>query len=441
MTPATVSPSPLRGTSPARGRGERSRTYFRRKSKDPLRPSAPSAVKTCFNPCAARTHHTDFLCAHGSWGADILSRPLPNRPPVAYNVRMWNIIGHHQAATLLQRAIAADEVRHAYLFTGAPSIGKRTLATEFARALQCPAAQPPCGTCLTCRKISHGNHQDVLTVLPAPGKRLLGIEAVRDLQREASRPPVEARWRIFIIPNAEAMTLESANCLLKTLEEPATHTVLLLTAADTQTLLPTVVSRCQHIPLHPVSATLIRQALVAQGLAADQAAQLATLAIGQPGWALAAAQDSGLLGERLSLLDLLGNLPEMSRAQRFRVAAQFAEDPERLRDVLDLWLVWWRDVLLASEGCLDLLVTSDQRNRLRDYAGRWGSITAERSIRAVLRTIQELDQNVNPRLALEALMLDLPGAPIAQQPAPSGRPTLSSRSSKGQKPNTFPSPL
>jgi len=310
---------------------------------------------------------------------------------------------------LLQHAISTEQVRHAYLFTGVPRIGRRTLAVEFARALQCTSDQRPCGACLACRKVSHGNHQDVLTILPAPGKRLLGIESIRELQREASRPPVEGRWRVFIVPNAEAMTLEGANCLLKTLEEPPIHTVLLLTASDSQVLLSTIVSRCQHIGLRPVSAAEIREALMARGVAVDHATRLAAMAIGQVGWALEAAGESALLRERLNLLGLLGQVPEMDRAQRFQVAAKLAEDTERLREVLDLWIVWWRDVLLASAGCLDLIVNSDQRNRLCDYARRWDSVTVERCIRALFGVVQELEQNVNPRLALEALMLDLPG--------------------------------
>src|SRR5947209_1059739 len=165
----------------------------------------------------------------------------------------WNILGHEHAIALLRRTLVAQQVRHAYLFTGPEHIGKSLLAHRFAQTLLCTggtdatdptiAPQNPCNTCLSCRKVSHGNHPDLHIISRAPDKQFILIEQVRALQSDSARKTLEGRRNVFIIQGAHEMNVQAANCLLKTLEEPEPDVVLLLTVPDPGLLLPTILSR------------------------------------------------------------------------------------------------------------------------------------------------------------------------------------------------------
>src|SRR5438045_374460 len=177
----------------------------------------------------------------------------------------WDIIGHEHAIERLRRTLAAQRVRHAYLFTGPQHIGKALLAQRFAQTLLCTggtdahvAPLDPCNICLSCRKVLHGNHPDIHIVTRASDKQFILIEQVRVLQSDSSRRTLEGRRNIFIILDAHEMNLQAANCLLKTLEEPEPDVVLLLTVPDAGLLLPTILSRVQQTPMQLLTTTQVK---------------------------------------------------------------------------------------------------------------------------------------------------------------------------------------
>src|SRR6266699_1215386 len=180
----------------------------------------------------------------------------------------WNIVGHEHSINILRRALAAQRVRHAYLFTGPERIGKTLLAQRFAQTLLCTggadphvAPQNPCNACLSCRKVLHGNHPDVHYISRPPDRQFILIEQVRELQSDAARKTLEGRRNIFIIQDMQEMNVQAANCFLKTLEEPEPDVVLLLTTPDPGLLLPTILSRVQQISMHVLTTTQIQSAL------------------------------------------------------------------------------------------------------------------------------------------------------------------------------------
>ncbi len=328
----------------------------------------------------------------------------------------WGIVGHEHAIDLLRRALAAQRVRHAYLFTGPEHIGKTLLAQRFAQTLLCTggpdpriAPQNPCGTCLACRKVIHGNHPDLHFISRAPDKQFILIEQVRALQGDSARKTLEGRRNIFIIRGMHEMNVQAANCLLKTLEEPEPDVVLLLTVTDPGLLLPTILSRVQQVSLHLLTSTQIKEALE-QGweVEPEQAALIAALAAGRMGWAVQAIEDEDLLVERREQLETLMNLLAANRVERFEVAQRLSADSDKLRAILELWLLWWRDIVLAAHDSLDLIVNVDMQNLAARQAAQVGPIQAERMVRAILSTLGALEQNVNARVALEVLMLDMP---------------------------------
>ena len=328
----------------------------------------------------------------------------------------WNIVGHEHAINTLRRMLAAQRVRHAYLFTGPEHIGKALLAQRFAQTLLCTggpdpniAPQNPCNVCLSCRKVMHGNHPDVHYISRPQGRQFILIDQVRTLQSDSARRTLEGRRNIFIIDGMHEMNLDAANCLLKTLEEPEPDVVLLLTAPDPGQLLPTILSRVQQVPIHLLITSQIQTALEERWqVESDEASLIAALAAGRMGWAARAVEDEHMLEERKAQLETLTALPSLSKVKRFDVAQRLSADSDKLRDILELWLLWWRDMVLAANNSLDLIVNVDMRGQLQKQATKIGSSGAQHMIRAILRTIEAIEQNVNARVALEVLMLDVP---------------------------------
>src|SRR6266576_5189784 len=328
----------------------------------------------------------------------------------------WNIVGHEHAINTLRRALVAQRVRHAYLFTGPEHIGKALLAQRFAQTLLCTggidahdAPQNPCNACLSCRKVMHGNHPDIHYISRPFEKQFILIEQVRALQADAARKTLEGRRNIFIIQGMHEMNVQAANCLLKTLEEPEPDVVLLLTAPDPGVLLPTILSRVQQIPMQLLTTKQIKSALEERWqVEPEEAALIAALAAGRMGWAVQAVEDEDMLATRKAQLETLTKLPTLNRASRFDIAQRLSADGDNLRGILELWLLWWRDMVLAANNSLDLVVNVDMSNLLQKQAAKVGPAQSQRIIRAILGTMEALDQNVNARTALEVLMLDLP---------------------------------
>jgi DNA polymerase-3 subunit delta' len=287
-------------------------------------------------------------------------------------------------------------------------VGKTTLALAFAQALNCQAADGPCGQCRICRLTAQGRHPDVGMVQAADGT--IKIDQIRELQRQAVLAPVEVRWRIFVIPNVERATREAANSLLKTLEEPPPHVVLMLTTLDAEALLPTVVSRCRVIPLRPLPVPQIRRALEERwGVEPSRADLLARLCGGRIGWAISALKDSAILERRQAALEALQATLEADPLGRLEWAARLSKSRSSLEETLSLWLSWWRDLLLLRAGQPDDLLTNvDQREMLEALAQTYQTQQITEVIHAIQRALRRIDGNVNPRLTLEALLLSLP---------------------------------
>jgi DNA polymerase-3 subunit delta' len=327
---------------------------------------------------------------------------------------MWQVVGQPKAITLLERSIETGQLSHAYLFVGPPHVGKLTLALNLAQAVNCGAAAPPCGECTSCRRIAAGKHADVQIIgLISEEKREIGIEQIREMQTAVSLPPYEGRHKVFVFDKAELLSHEAANCLLKTLEEPSPQVLLILLTASENALLPTIVSRCQRVELRPLPVTLIKETLIEDhGVAADRAELLARLSDGCFGWALLAIQDEKVTGERSRRLATLVNLSYASLKQRLayaaEMAAQFSRSREEVAEVLALWLQWWHDLLLIKGGDGKFVTNVDQQSVLFQQAKDFSTRQVMDFIHHLQTVSEQLEQNANPRLALEVLMLSMP---------------------------------
>jgi DNA polymerase-3 subunit delta' len=337
------------------------------------------------------------------------------------NRAMWQVIGQSRAIELLRRSLESERLSHAYLFVGQPHVGKTTLAINLAQALNCEQETRPCGQCRSCLRIAAGNHPDVQFIgrmaNTEPGqtgtKKEISIAQIKEVQRSTALQPYEGRYRVFIIDGAEYLNEESANCLLKTLEEPPARVLFILLTVNDSRLLPTIVSRCQRVELFPLSAEVIEQALIEQWqVAPEKARVLSKLCRGSIGWAVSASRDENMLLERSQRLDELLGLNGASLDQRFafaaRLAAQFSKSRDSVEEVLDLWLGWWRDVILAKEGCAQFITNIDRETALLSHAECYSMADIRSFMEAIRGAVVQLGQNANPRLALEVLMLNIP---------------------------------
>jgi DNA polymerase-3 subunit delta' len=329
----------------------------------------------------------------------------------------WNMIGHEWAVQLLKQHVILGTQRQAYLITGPESVGRRTLALRFAQAVNCP--QPiepgePCLDCPTCGQIERMVHPDLTVVEADRVGGQLKVDQIRGLQHGLSLAPYVAKYRIAILLRFEEANRQAANALLKTLEEPPPQVILMLTAGSADQLLPTIVSRCEVIRLRPISSGVIKEGLQTNWQVPPAEADLLThLSSGRPGYTFQLYQNPANLSLRRTWLDELFNLLSANRVERFEYAETMAKDAKTLPEKLQVWLAFWRDVMLRSSNCSSQITNIDYQEIIDQLANNLGQKKAHNLVVVVEQIFDHLDHNVNPRLALEVFMLDLPKSEVS----------------------------
>jgi DNA polymerase III subunit delta' len=323
----------------------------------------------------------------------------------------WDIIGHDWAENHLRRHIETDRVRHAYLFTGADGIGKRTLALRFIQAINCthpPSSGGYCGECRPCQLFPKYTHPD-LHILKAEGNsKDIKVQQVRVLQRQLALSPYEGKLRIALLLNYHDATLSAANAILKTLEEPPPQVILILTARSPEALLPTIVSRCELVVLRSLGINQLADGLVQRsGYPRIEAQELARMAAGRPGWAIRFEDDPALLEQRQQFEDDLFSLVKGSRAARFKFAGSFKGDRSLAAAALEVWLAQIRDAVLLAHRASEAIEASSGPE-LRELAEHTPPQQLQKALRAIQKTMDDIDRNANIVLSMEVLMLNLP---------------------------------
>jgi DNA polymerase-3 subunit delta' len=331
---------------------------------------------------------------------------------------MWQVIGQTRAVSLLKHSLEAGTLSHAYLFTGPQHIGKMTLAQHLAQALNCQEEDKPCLACDSCKKIAAGKHSDVQVIGLAQDEedneaKLIHTDQIKDVLHDASLPPFEGSQKVFIIDGAELLSIEAANRLLKTLEEPEAKITFILLTSNENRLLKTIISRCQRIELPPMSIAEETKVLVEEKqVKPEQARLLAGLSHGCIGWAITAASDDKILTQSRETLDQIITAIKGDYEDRFayvgRLAAGFSQNRQAVYETLDRWLDFWRDLMLVKLDSPDMITNIDKKDDIIQMAGKYSLSSIRDYISSIESAVVQLKQNVNPRLALEVLMLDLP---------------------------------
>lgn len=337
-------------------------------------------------------------------------------PQVGYNTPVsWDLIGHGWAVSFLKQHLREGGLRHAYLLTGPDGVGKRTLATQLAQVLLCEEqGEDPCDSCRPCQQVASARHPDLHIVQSEEGETTLRVEQVRELQRAISLAPYQAERRVVLILRAHEMSREAANALLKTLEEPPAQCVLVLTARSKESLLETIVSRCEVLPLRLVSTEVLEAGLRERVKDAVDAALLAGLAAGRPGVALRLAQDEQALARRRGHVEDLEKMLSASRIERFEFAdglvpkKDAAAEREQVNEMLETWLGVWRDVMLTAHGVQEGVSGVGRLVDVDDIAGSISAQQAASTARAMEEALVGLSLYGNLQLTVESALLKLP---------------------------------
>jgi DNA polymerase-3 subunit delta' len=325
-----------------------------------------------------------------------------------------DIIGHDRPKAILLAALRHDRLAHAYLFHGEPRIGKRLTAIRLAQAINCETESPSnapdaCGFCRSCHQVEAGTYPDFVLVAPdqEQANPQIKIEEIRALEEQMIYRPLVGPRRVVVIDDADRMTLGAANALLKTLEEPPGHSVLVLVTSRPFALPATIRSRCQGLRFTVQSRAQTERALVAARNVPDTEARfLAAVAQGRLGEAL----QTDLTAARARQRDftLLMAAPALRSVATLLTAAEALHREERSADALE-WLAGWvRDlILIGAGGAPDSLLNPEHVKELRQAAG-------PTKLEALLRLLDDIEaiqraahRNLNLQLALETVLLRL----------------------------------
>jgi len=246
-------------------------------------------------------------------------------------------------------------------------------------------------------------------LIPAPnGNGEIRIQQIRDFQKTFNLKPYQSKYRVTLFLHFEKANDSTANALLKTLEEAPAHAILLLTANTPEQLLPTIVSRCEILRLRPLPVGAIEADLIERGLDEDRARLLAHISGGRPGYARRLVEDATVLEKREERLNDLQTLLPAPRVEKFSYAEKLAKDKDAMRQVILVWLSYWRDVMLRVAQAETPLVNVDRNMEIEFLAGRLNLSAARRVVNDLESALEKMDKNVNSRLLAEVLLLDLP---------------------------------
>lgn len=322
------------------------------------------------------------------------------------------IVGHKNIIQYIENVSASDMVSHAYILNGERGSGKKLLADYFAMTLQCEHRNEngeACGTCRSCKQAMSGNQPDIIHVShekPAT----ISVEEIRtQLNNDIVIRPYSSQYKIYIVPEADKMSVQAQNALLKTIEEPPEYGVIILLTENAEILLPTIRSRCVILKLRNIKDQLIKKYLMEQMEIPDYKADICVaFAQGNMGKAISLATSEHFNEIKEEIVHLMRDINEMETEGLMEAVKKCTEFKMDINDYFDMISIWYRDILIyKATMSVDRVVFSDQLKYIKQRVSKSSYEGVQVILTAIEKAKARLKANVNFELTMELLLLTI----------------------------------
>lgn len=319
------------------------------------------------------------------------------------------IYGQEHIISHIKTAIKQNTVSHAYIFEGEKDAGKKFISKIFSKALQCEGENKPCMKCHQCLMSEAGNNPDIKFVTHSK-PNIISVDDIREqIVSDISVKPYSSKYKIYIIDEAEKMNIQAQNAILKTLEEPPSYAVIMLLSTNADAFLDTIVSRCVTLSFRPVKEDVIMKYLMERARLTDyQARVVCAFSRGNIGKAMKMSESSDFLDLKDKVVGILKNADKENTERLVETVTELENNEENIENILELMLMWYRDVLLyKATHQSDKVVFYDEISLIKQKSRDISFEKIEEIIKAIDEFKGRLKSNVSFSLATELLLLKL----------------------------------
>jgi len=315
-----------------------------------------------------------------------------------------NIIGQRDLIIQLKRLISQDLTGHAYAFSGPDGIGKKTLALAFAKDLLCLQAKSDNCRCISCRTFSEHTNPDFYEVVS--DKKSIGVDSIREMLDDAAHRPTYGNRKVYLIDDAELMTVQAQNCLLKTLEEPSEYVVIILLTTNFEALLPTIQSRTVNLRMVPYSDDEMKKIICSRhNVQNDLLEFIIKFSNGIPDKAIRMIEEGKINDLRSQVFRLVEKPDDFNHAESVRKI--LLDNKDELSPFFDILLSVYRDCLMQKLGMENRLINSDKKDIIKNIASSYENHRLYEKITSLERMKRYFEYNINYQLGIDSLLLEI----------------------------------
>lgn len=317
------------------------------------------------------------------------------------------IIGHEKIIKTLKKAIEQNHIFHCYLFEGEESVGKKLIALSFAKTLLCKGSGlEPCNRCNSCLKFDSWNHPDLEFL--EPEKKIIKKDKIDKLIKSINVSPLESERKIILIDDCEKMGIEAQNALLKTLEEPPSYINIILITSNINSLIPTIISRCQILKFYPVENDKIMKFLNSKyNKTLEEANFVAHFTKGSVGKSIILSKSEDFFNKREELINIIHSIISGDKLKIFNSIDFFLDNKDYVEEIIDIIIYWFRDLLIYKEVGNSKLIINNDKTQLLSEQSFLNINKINDIIDNVIETKQNIESNVSYQLSIETMLLNM----------------------------------